>query len=314
MNPRIEIESTRSLAGALGDPFWGWEIPVYLFLGGLVAGLLVVTSIVVLTRGRDRVTPAMRAGLLAAPVLLSLGMGALFLDLTSRAHVYRFYLTLRPTAPMSFGAWILLLVYPVQVLLAFAFPHASLEPWLSRRRWLRHVVELSRRRLALVAWVGLASGIALGVYTGVLLSATVARPLWSFSGLGLLFLASGASAALALLLVLERDAAAQRSLARWDIAVLAAELALVGLWIVGLLGLGPVHRAAAGALVSGAAAPAFLGIVIFGGIVVPLALEVLWLRGRALHSRAVPALVLAGSLALRILVVYAGQDLGFPRA
>ena len=38
----IEFTSTR--ANLLVDPFlhvWGWEIPVYLFLGGLAAGLLI---------------------------------------------------------------------------------------------------------------------------------------------------------------------------------------------------------------------------------------------------------------------------------
>ncbi|MCC6528606.1 MAG: hypothetical protein IT373_38525, partial [Polyangiaceae bacterium] len=58
-------------------------------------------------------------------------------------------------------------------------------------------------------------------------------------------------------------------------------------------------------------APVFLGMVVFGGLVVPAVLEALSLRGRALHSRAVPALVIAGGLVLRFVIVYAGQDGGF---
>jgi formate-dependent nitrite reductase membrane component NrfD len=51
--------------------------------------------------------------------------------------------------------------------------------------------------------------------------------------------------------------------------------------------------------------------VVFGGLLVPAALELLALRGRATHSRAVPALVLAGGLLLRFVIVYAGQQVRF---
>ena len=46
MNEIIEIATTRRNPGI--DPYlhvWGWEIPVYLFLGGLVAGLLILSGI-----------------------------------------------------------------------------------------------------------------------------------------------------------------------------------------------------------------------------------------------------------------------------
>ena len=56
-----------------------------------------------------------------------------------------------------------------------------------------------------------------------------------------------------------------------------------------------------------------LGFVLFGGLAVPAVLEVLALRGSATHSRAVPALVLAGGLLLRFVVVYAGQEVAFYR-
>jgi formate-dependent nitrite reductase membrane component NrfD len=68
----------------LVDPLvhvWGWEIPVYLFLGGWVAGMMIIVGYFLL-RGRLRegtcvcsVLPGL--GL----VLLTLGMIALFLDL-----------------------------------------------------------------------------------------------------------------------------------------------------------------------------------------------------------------------------------------
>ena len=44
-------------------------------------------------------------------------MLALFLDLEFKKHVYRFYLAFLPSSPMSWGSWILILVYPAALLL-----------------------------------------------------------------------------------------------------------------------------------------------------------------------------------------------------
>jgi protein NrfD len=313
MMPHLEIESTRHAALLAAERVWGWEIPVYLFLGGLVAGLMLAVSAIALWN-RDRVTNAMKAGLVAAPLLLSLGMGALFLDLSVKSHVYRFYLTLNPSAPMSLGSWVLLLVYPVELALILALPH----PWIAARLDRVEKMAAPRRwceqRLRKIAITAVVLGVALGVYTGALLSTTVARPLWSSGALGFLFLVSGASTGVALLMIAERDSSMSDRLARADIALIAVELLTILLWLVGLASQGPVYREALASLVTGSYAPVFLGMVVLGGLVVPLGLEVSSLRGRALHSRLVPLLVLAGGLLLRFVIVYAGQDTGFVRS
>jgi len=102
MNPMIELTSSR--ANEMVDPalhVWGWEIPIYLFLGGLVAGMMIISGYFLL-RGngakRDTVTYLL-PGLGIA--FLSLGMLALFLDLEQKLHVWRFYTTFRATSPMS---------------------------------------------------------------------------------------------------------------------------------------------------------------------------------------------------------------------
>lgn len=311
MSPHIEIETTRSAALAMAERVWGWEIPIYLFLGGLVAGIMLTVSTSVLMLGRERVTEAMKRGALLAPVLLSLGMGALFLDLTQKLHVFRFYTTFRATAPMSLGSWVLLLVYPVQLGLVLALPADFVEPWIGKVPLLGKVRAFAERHVKGLAWGGLVLGVALGVYTGVLLSATVARPLWSSGALGFLFLASGTSTGVAALMVLERDHHMQGIMARADIALIALELMVMLLWLVGLLTQGPIYREAARLVLTGPYAPVFLGVVVFGGLLVPAALEGLSLRGKALHSRWVPALVLVGGLLLRFVIVYAGQDVSF---
>src|SRR6266498_439581 len=69
---------------------WGWEIPVYLFLGGMAAGLMILDA--ALRMKREERSPAARWLAFAAPALVSLGMGALFLDLSHKLFVWRFYL------------------------------------------------------------------------------------------------------------------------------------------------------------------------------------------------------------------------------
>ena len=57
MEPHIEIESTRTPVLELAHRFWGWEIPVYLFLGGLVAGLMIAVSAVTRLREGMEIRP-----------------------------------------------------------------------------------------------------------------------------------------------------------------------------------------------------------------------------------------------------------------
>ena len=98
-----EVELTRY--SHLVDPHlsvWGWEIPVYLFLGGVAAGMMIVAG--VLARDRNGKTPAAVQYALLVPVLLAIGMLALFFDLENKAHVYRFYLAFMPASPMSWGS------------------------------------------------------------------------------------------------------------------------------------------------------------------------------------------------------------------
>lgn len=311
MDPHVEIESTRRVAHEVAERVWGWEVPIYLFLGGLVAGLMLAVSASILALGRERVTKAMRLGLLGAPVLLSLGMGALFLDLTYKLHVFRFYTTIVPSAPMSLGSWVLMLVYPVQLGLVLALPHELVGKQLDRFAFLGGARRWCEANVKTLAGLGLGLGVALGIYTGVLLSATVARPLWSSGALGFLFLASGASTGVAALMVGERDHAMNTLFAKADLALIALELSVMALWIIGLVTQGPLYRQAAALVLTGPYAPAFLGVVVFGGLLVPAALETLSLRGKALHSRWTPALVLVGGLLLRFVIVYAGQDVTF---
>lgn len=308
MNPAQELVITRH--NELIDPalsIWGWEIPVYLFLGGLVAGMMIILGFF-LFKGRSgeaRCSCTILPGL--SVVLLSLGMLALFLDLEHKLYFWRMYLTFEPASPMSWGTWILLLVYPA--LLGAMFVRMP-EPLKTMLPGIGKLADKVQQNAVFIRWIGVSNmllGLMLGVYTGILLSSFGARPLWNSALLGPLFLISGLSTAAAFVHLIARDPYERVLLAKADNAFLSTELLLLALLITGLLSSTGVHIEAAHLLLSGAYAPLFFVFVVGLGIVIPLIIQSLAVQHRIPHVPAAPILVIAGGLTLRFVIVYAGQ-------
>jgi protein NrfD len=164
-----------------------------------------------------------------------------------------------------------------------------------------------------IGGASMAGGTALGVYTGILLSALGSRPLWNSAILGPLFLVSGLSSGAAFAHLLARDAGEGDTLARADNAFLGAELALIVLFLIGLSTASAAHARAATLLLSGPYAAVFWTVVVGFGILLPLLIQALSLKGRMAHTRVAAVLVLLGGLALRFVIVYAGQYSHWPR-
>lgn len=287
---------------------WAWEIPVYLFLGGWVAGMMVLSGAFFARGVQDdfpftsRLTPGVGLG------LLSLGMVALFLDLEHKPYTWRLYTTFQVASPMSWGAWILLGVYPTLVAAALVRPPA----WLVRQvpvvgrasSWLAARPHAVRR----IGWANVLLGIALGIYTGILLSSLGARPLWNSALLGPLFLLSGLSSAAAFVHLVARRVNEREALARADILFLGAELGLLLLFLIGLTSATEAHRGAAALLLGGPYAAAFWVGVVGLGVVVPIIVQSMAVRHRVHHTPVAPLLVIAGGLVLRFVIVMAGQE------
>lgn len=303
------LELTVNRSNPMIDPslhVWGWEIPVYLFLGGLVAGMMILSGWFLLT-GRHR---DVRGSVHRLPgfgiALLSLGMLALFLDLEHKLYVWRLYTTFKIASPMSWGAWILLLVYPALIatfLLKLPRTLRKRFPGLLGISARLHEPRLVRS----VAFVDIGLGVMLGIYTGILLSSLGARPLWNSALLGPLFLVSGLSSAAAFAHLVTRNHDESELLTRADSGLLAAELGLIFLFLIGLLSATRVHAEAARLLLGGPYTALFWIFVVGLGILIPLALQFLESRHRIAHTVVAPVLVIAGGLALRFIVVQAGQ-------
>lgn len=316
MNPEtLEVVTTRHNAGI--DPhlaLWGWEIPAYLFLGGLVAGIMVLSAVLELSRQKKGETRAAELMPLLAASLISVGMLFLFLDLHFKLHVFRFYTAFRPSSPMSWGAWLLLLVYPVLGLLGLGGLREESRTWLRDRLrfgWVRRGLDalfsLADARRRAVLWATIASGSGLGLYTGLLLGTMVARPVWNSSVMAPLFLVSGVSTGAALMMLLPMGAPDAHRLVRWDTAAIVVELTLIGAWLVAGVSGGSTAQAAAALFLGGPYTAVFWGLFVVAGLVVPLALNLIEIRRGVAGTRWAPALVLVGGLALRAILVSAGQ-------
>jgi len=297
---------------------WGWEIPVYLFLGGWTAGIMVLCGWALWKGQRDERPHATfslaSSGLfMLAFLAISLGMGALFLDLEHKLYVWRLYLTFEPASPMSWGAWILMLVYPVLVMGMLLDPPRSLMNRFPRIEpaWTSLTDNLTVRRLT--GLVAICTGVALGIYTGILLSALGARPLWSSAILGPLFLFSGLSAAAAFAHWASPDQPEREYLAKIDNQFLASELAMVLLLLIGLATSTEAHMQAARLFLGGPYTAVFWVGVVGLGIVLPLVIQSLAVTHRVPHTPLAPVLVLLGGLALRFVIVSAGQVSHWPR-
>jgi formate-dependent nitrite reductase membrane component NrfD len=289
-------------------------VAVYLFLGGLAAGLAIFASWAYLAGRRRELYPSTHWATVLIPPIILIGLIVLWLDLGSKWTPFWLYLTFRIRSPMSWGAWILLAILLTSTLAAvpalrLTQADASWRfPRLQRR--IRLIGQWAGRRMRPLAWLNLILGAALGLYTGVLLGTMVARPALNSPILPVLFLASGLSAAAAVLLLLAPGGPAHRFLNHSEIAVEVIELTLVGLYLIGLATSTAAGQAAAASLTAGALAWAFWPLVIAGGIVLPLGFGVLEARahnGARGLTRFSALLVLIGGLALRLVLVYAGQ-------
>jgi len=311
-------EFTNTRHNHLIDPtmhVWGWEIPVYLFMGGVVAGIMILAGIRYLRSGSERPSTAMALMPWVAPIFISAGMFFLWLDLEDPFNAWRFYLTFKLTSPMSWGAWILLGVYPASILLAWLTTpeaiKARFRETLLRIPFVGGVLDWAEGRGGFLARMNIVLGASLGIYTGVLLGTMAARPLWNSALLGPLFLVSGLSTGAAFMLLFRLEDSERKALGRADMGLILVELAILGLWMVGLATGGQAAQGALSVLFGGPYTAAFWTLVVALGLLAPLFGEWMEFKHDAVPGKGTAVLVLLGGFALRWILVFAGQATGW---
>ena len=158
-----------------------------------------------------------------------------------------------------------------------------------------------------LAWIIVVLSVILGIYTGILLSAFNARPLWNTSILGPLFLVSGLSTGAATILLLSKSASERRTMSWIDLLLIAIELFFITHMIMGFQAASQVQIDAAQLFLGGQFTVSFWVFVIFLGLVIPAALEVLELLNFHIPVVIPVILVLLGGLMFRFIMVEAGQ-------
>ncbi|MFZ1058371.1 MAG: NrfD/PsrC family molybdoenzyme membrane anchor subunit [Candidatus Rokuibacteriota bacterium] len=272
----------------LKTPDWGMMIVFYFFLGGIAGGSY-FTAAIADNFGGPRDRQVIRLGYwLSLPLVLICGI-LLIADLGVPARFLNMLFTFKFWDPMSIGAWM------VGVFGLFSFLSCVLSLSSSEA-----MVTLRRK----VSLVGTLAGFFLASYTGVLLSAT-ALPFWSEARLmGALFLASGAStgmAAISLLLFLSGGSTGEAwgKVKRADRYSMIIELVILAVFL-GLLG------SAAAPIIQGQFAPLFWGGLVVAGLVIPLVLDFVGWKGKALVALSA-ILVLAGGFILRYVLLMSIQ-------
>lgn len=286
---------------------WHWPISIYLFLGGLAAGLLFFAGLITVL-GKDKEYPAaVKYASIISPIALTLGLLALFYDLTHKFYFWRLYTTIRLESPMSWGAWVLLIITPISFLWVFSYYSEIFPKWKLKFEFLHKFEKFLKNNRMNMAFALIPLSIILGVYTGILLSAFNARPLWNNAILGPLFLVSGLSTGAATIILLAKTQKEKHLFGKIDLALIVLELGLIVHMLMGMYAGSQVQLEAMQLLVGGEFTMMFFGFVIILGLIAPAILEFLELRGFKIPV-AVPALlVLIGGLVLRFVMVEAGQ-------
>jgi protein NrfD len=286
---------------------WGWEIPLYLFLGGLAAGILFFASLYSLL-GREKELPtAVRKATFLVPIILIVGLGVLFLDLKNKLYFWQLYTTIRIESPMSWGAWILMLITPLSMAWCLSYWRDLVPNWTFQVKYLEWIEEFVQKYRKPMAWVMIISSVILGIYTGILLSAFNARPLWNTSILGPLFLVSGLSTGAATIMWLSKEKLERSLFSKIDLLLIGIEVFFIIHLFMGFMASNAAQIEAAQLFLGGVYTLPFWGGVVLLGLVTPAILEVMELRGKHIPV-AIPAiLILVGGLVFRFIMVDAGQ-------
>lgn len=292
------------------DPYlevWHFPISLYLFLGGMAAGIIFFASLFTIMKREKEVQTTIKSAMIVVLFALSIGLIALFYDLTHKLYVWQLYTTVRIESPMSWGAWVLLFVTIGSFLWVFSYFTEMFPKWDWKFEWLKKLetyIIRNRRNLAIIM---LPLSIILGIYTGILLSAFNARPLWNNAILGPLFLVSGLSTGAACIILFSKDHFERRLFSKIDLALIIIELALIIHMLMGMYAGSAVQLEALDILVGGEYTVMFFGFVVILGLIFPALLEGIELMGYKVPV-AIPALlILMGGLIFRMVMVEAGQ-------
>ncbi len=286
---------------------WHWQIPSYLFLGGLAAGILFFAGIFTIMGKEDKMAATVKKAPMLAPIALILGLFLLFMDLKHKLWFWQLYTTIRLESPMGWGAWVLMIMTPISLVWSASYMTELFPKWDWKFKILKTFEAWVIKNRILIAWPMVIYAVILGIYTGILLSAFNARPLWNTSILGPLFLVSGMSTGAAVILLISKDHKERKIMGKIDILLIVIELFFITHLFMGYKAGSEAQIDAVNLFLGGSFTAPFFAFVVVLGLIFPALLETMELRGYKIPIVVPAVLILLGGLIFRFLIVEAGQ-------
>ena len=231
-----------------------------------------------------------------------------FLDpYAQRVDLWQLYTTIRLESPMGWGAWVLMIMTPISIIWAASYMKELFPNWDWKFQFLNTFEAWVIKNRLIIAWPMAIYAVILGIYTGILLSAFNARPLWNTAILGPLFLVSGMSTGAAVILLISKDHKERKIMGRIDILLILIELFFIVHLFMGFKAGSEAQINAANLFLGGSFTAPFFTFVVLLGLIFPAFLEILELRGVKVPIVIPAILILLGGLIFRFLIVEAGQ-------
>jgi formate-dependent nitrite reductase membrane component NrfD len=287
---------------------WGWQIAMDLFLGGLGAGCFLIAAIIYLST-KERFIKIVKFGAWASVLSLIGAVSVLLLEvgIPQRAILlYNSFVNFDSWMPV--GAWLLfsgIIIYGLYAL--------SLTDLITNK--FRFLLKCR----AVLAVIGIVIAIGIVSYTGLLLSAIWAHPLWNTFWLPVLIVTSAFCMGMvfittyAVLIKDEKIAALQKVFTISSVALIIMTGIALGCYLATISSSSAIALESVEILTSGAVSGLFWYIAVGCGLVIPLIIYLLILirfdlskiMGGILPMSAI-ALILVGALTLRLAILMAG--------
>lgn len=262
------------------EQHWHWLVVIYLFLGGLGAGAY-ITSFLAEKGFLGKASSLTRAGYFIAAPAVAIGTLLLVFDLGQGLIKPWLILGLvsNPTSMMTLGTYIL-----------SAFIFAGLIKL--------YFVLKSKTAPEALNWAGALLALCTAIYTGFLLMAIKAVPLWSSNIIPVLFvvsaLSTGLSATSLLAPILERGAFQEGRANQFHLLLVILEIIIAVAFIMMMLNgfNGPIGTKSVKLMISGKYQFAFWGLFLMVGLVLPAVIYIQQIFSRSKrHGHTVSAVL-----------------------
>jgi len=322
MNEKLIVSGRNIIDLFPHEKIWGLSIPIYLFIGGLAAGLLIFATLFYILQKDKQYPFTVKVATIIPFFIISLGLLLLIEDLRHKLYFWQLMLHFKIESPMSWGSWVLVIITLISIFWPLSFIDdiinffennnkpklakisKAIQKFTIKYKLITKILDFFKTKRKEISYVLFVLAVILGIYTGILLSSFNARPIWNNSIISILFLVSGASTAAALIMWLTNNTEERRLYSKIDIGLITVELVLIALFLLSMIWGTEIQQRAVKMFLDGAFTATFWGIFVTGGLILPLTLEIMEIRKIHIPVGVPAFLVLLGGLIFRIIMVF----------